>query len=98
MNRARCCAAAVLRMLRGRLLLVTLLAPGAATLACNDTGHDGAGLPSEQLVSMPASPDIQFAELKYNFGEVAAGVVAEHTFEFVNRGKGTLLLEKPRGS
>ena len=44
------------------------------------------------------TPVFQFAEEKHDFGDIAEGTVAKHTFEFTNTGDSPLIIYNSQGS
>ncbi|UOQ54215.1 DUF1573 domain-containing protein [Hymenobacter cellulosivorans] len=73
----------------------------AAATAASDAANptvDNPNVASETEAPNPNAPVMTFTESEFNFGDIKAGDVVKHTFEFTNTGKSPLLIENATAS
>jgi hypothetical protein len=82
-----------------RTLFFTLLLL-AGFVACKEKKQEG--LSANELIMAPSNGDkvpvLVFTDSVYDFGAVAAGSMVKHSFEFVNKGKGQLIITNAQAS
>lgn len=91
-----------------KVVLGLLVAGSFAFTACNDAtskignGEAEAGNGAEAAVSgaetTAGTPQFEFAEERWDFGDVEEGQVAKHTFTFTNTGDAPLIIYNAQGS
>ncbi|MFB9864956.1 DUF1573 domain-containing protein [Rufibacter immobilis] len=69
-------------------------AMGQTTAVAQDSA--GQVAPVEAVAPPVAGPSIQFAEQKFDFGDIKPGDVVEHTFQFTNNGTQPLIISNVR--
>ena len=65
---------------------------GTTAAMAQDTTATQAVTPIAAPAPAPVGPSIQFEEKRFDFGEIKAGDVVEHTFQFTNNGTLPLII------